>query len=351
MNEMEDRIRFLQKGCKAETVTRYRLNFTQNKEIFYNNRNANLTYCKVPKAGSSYMTRVFLALKHPTWNLEKILKIQRSKVHVLGNKFATNVPLSGGTNDSVTFLVVRDPYSRLYSAYIDKIFLKTSFYHLQNEKDFVHSSLNKNNSECPRPVSFTEFLTNILQKAMKGNIINRHWSPIYLLCHPCHVKYDFVAKQHSLTRDIQYIFSTTNLSTEKQLFLRQLSRDRSLNDTVRGLLATYLRKRGFDKRKCADNKRTYLRRIWKTLHIQGLLRDNVAFPERKTIRNQEEFIRIVLDYVNRYPVSKSRSIQQRNKYLSKAYSRVSTTLMKQIQDVYSNDFLLFNYSIDPPVKA
>lgn len=80
----------------------------------------NLNYCKVPKCGSTFWMQVFLTLEKIK-SVENVFGSGRNKYHTIAmNKTSTWDHVS--SND-VIFHVTRNPYSRLYSVYIDKIYL------------------------------------------------------------------------------------------------------------------------------------------------------------------------------------------------------------------------------------
>lgn len=80
----------------------------------------NLNYCKVPKCGSTFWMQVFLTLEKIK-SVEDVFGSGRNKYHTIAmNKTSTWDHVS--SND-VIFHVTRNPYSRLYSVYIDKIYL------------------------------------------------------------------------------------------------------------------------------------------------------------------------------------------------------------------------------------
>ena len=83
----------------------------------------NFSYCKVTKIGSSFWTQVFsVLLKGPSFAKE-IFRMNRNLIH---NKFRNQnvVPYnSDERRRSRSILLSRDPYTRLFSSFVDKLFL------------------------------------------------------------------------------------------------------------------------------------------------------------------------------------------------------------------------------------
>ncbi|XP_062577765.1 carbohydrate sulfotransferase 14-like [Saccostrea cucullata] len=235
---MQKRVQHLRSTCKLADINRYNFDFRQVSENFYGNKEANLSYCKVPKAGSSFMTEIFLVLeKDRVQSVDEIFEISRSHVHVIGNrKLSTSALIKTKQSNSVTLIVSRNPYSRLYSAYVDKFYL----FGLVKEAREISKKSGKRSLSCGYNVTFTEFLDYVISKAYGGYQINRHWAPVYLLCHACDVRYDIVSKTDSLSADIEYVLDNINISYETRNKLIKLIHNKIDNKSVISLLNTYI---------------------------------------------------------------------------------------------------------------
>ena len=125
----------------------------------------------------------------------------------------------------ISFIVVRDPFERLVSAYLDKI----SKHYTQKSIEWktfgeiqVHIRENyrkiKRKGLIPTFQEFAEYVaTNTSVLTPK---INNHWKPIFYNCAPCIEKYDagnlanitiffiryiIIMKMETLSRDSQYL--------------------------------------------------------------------------------------------------------------------------------------------------
>lgn len=175
---------------------------------FYMYHWKNLNYCKVPKTGSTFWMQVFLTLKKIR-SVEDAFGNKRNQYHkIVMNKTSTLHPVS--SND-VIFHVTRNPYSRLYSAYIDKIYLP-AFWNLTQEIN------EKNGKECSRSVRFGEFLEYI----MKEEVQNRHWQPVSKLFGSCRIPHNVISKQETFNSDVRFILN--------QLFISGLLKQALLNN-------------------------------------------------------------------------------------------------------------------------
>ncbi|XP_061174435.1 uncharacterized protein LOC133183501 [Saccostrea echinata] len=154
--QLKKRVQHLRSTCKSADINRYNFDFRQVSENFYGNKEANLSYCKVPKAGSSFMTEIFLVLeKDRAQSVDEIFEISRSHVHAIGNKkLSTSALIKEKQPNSVTLIVSRNPYSRLYSAYVDKFYL----FGLVKAAREISDNNGKRRLSCGYNVTFQEFL-------------------------------------------------------------------------------------------------------------------------------------------------------------------------------------------------
>ncbi|GFN85733.1 carbohydrate sulfotransferase [Plakobranchus ocellatus] len=92
------------------------------------NEDYKLVYCFVPKGGCTFWIRLFRFLSGDVLNsseVKSLLDIDRFFAHYSPNDAIVKIgaAMAEVENESLTFIFTRDPYRRLWSAYIDKIFL------------------------------------------------------------------------------------------------------------------------------------------------------------------------------------------------------------------------------------
>lgn len=54
-----------------------------------------------------------------------------------------------------------------------------------------------------REPTFREFVRYLLDTDVE--IYDRHWQPIFILCTPCHIRYDVIASMETLAQDSQFV--------------------------------------------------------------------------------------------------------------------------------------------------
>lgn len=60
--------------------------------------------------------------------------------------------------------------------------------------------------------TFSEFVSFLIDSAADVGSYNEHWIPVHLLCLPCNVKYDFIAKTETLSRDSARVLDMINIA-------------------------------------------------------------------------------------------------------------------------------------------
>jgi len=169
----------------------------------------------VPKAGSSTWTYNFLKLAgvDPKSHIHKALRDHYPRQS--NNKIM---------KDTFRFLVVRHPFERILSAYRDKLEdlnrdleARDGFYHTMYGKHIVaeyRDRTDTNLTGVPEP-TWREFITYLLNTPVTK--YDEHWMPIWMLCSPCVIRYDVIAKMETFSEDTQLTLAQAGL--EEQLAL------------------------------------------------------------------------------------------------------------------------------------
>jgi hypothetical protein len=193
----------------------------------YVDQKRKVLYCAIPKAASSSW-KVTLA----TLTGKFIASDHRQLLKVHDDAFMASIglnQLSSFSHFSVAsiiktyrkFLVVRHPFERLVSAFVDK-FEKTNkwteYFHHKFGREIMRRYRGKatqHELETGRNVTFPEFVNLItdidVDRAMR---INEHWETYQGLCMPCSVPYDVIIEYDTMEEDnrrvLQGIFRVAN---------------------------------------------------------------------------------------------------------------------------------------------
>lgn len=113
-------------------------------------------------------------------------------------------------------VIVRDPFARIVSAYLDKIatrsFAKLSRYIIRNYRTTPSAN-------ATRAPSFEEFVRFLVEQTSSSDGVwkkletrtDRHWFPYYANCFPCDLDYDVIATMETIHEDTRYIMQKYKL--------------------------------------------------------------------------------------------------------------------------------------------
>ncbi|NXN97072.1 CHSTE sulfotransferase, partial [Rhinopomastus cyanomelas] len=159
-------------------------------------------YCYVPKVGCSNWKRVLKVLGGALGSVHAALKMDhRSGLVFLGDLRPDEIRYR--LEHYFKFLFVRDPMERLLSAYRNK-FGEIEEYQRRYGLEIVRRYREGGaGASAGDDVTFSEFLRYLLDEDAER--MNEHWMPIYNLCQPCAVRYDFIGSYERLNADADYV--------------------------------------------------------------------------------------------------------------------------------------------------
>ena len=266
------RLQHLQRFCSDENVFKNVMYRQQSRIVYYSSFKYNFSYCKVHKAGGTFWTQVFTILRKGA--SEDVFNFARDDVHLILGKSEERAFKIDAGHLSRSVLVSRDPYSRLFSAFIDKLFLPINYPLAVG----ILRRQRKNNSSCANHITFEEFLTYIITSVREGKTIDVHWTPIVNLCKPCSVKAFAVVKQETFTADIEYVLKEVGIANDEFDRIYDALHDHKIEATIPGLVATAIsrwKENGVEK---CMGRIELARRLWTAFKIQGYIKDGMPFP-------------------------------------------------------------------------
>lgn len=217
---------------------------------FFVQREYGLMWCKVPKAASTSWLHAFLKLSHvPSYDIPEdngmgLHAFLRDKYPLLSKNLNKHfMPLS------LKFLVARHPFQRLVSAYQDKLQdyardlkYRGGYYYAMYGADIVTKFREKFQTKFPKhPLflrkepSFVEFVWYLIETPLSH--YDEHWKPIFLLCPPCHFKFDVIVKMETFNRDTDFILEQRNLKDLVSLKKSHSSSSGSSDNSTKALFS------------------------------------------------------------------------------------------------------------------
>ena len=348
MKEIQERRNHLEKTCKNLKVTHTEP--FDDRIFFY--KPIRLLYCKVPKCGSSYWMRLFKALQFKQ-QIKDPFSIPRFEIH---QQYFQKIKLKESIkfNDTTKVIVTRNPYTRLYSAYIDKIYLPEKWISVGRAiVYFYRSNASLSSRSCGNDVTFVEFLKMIAYRHhMPLRWQDPHWLPIEQLCSPCTYKYNFIIRQETFSRDRDYLVSKVGIKEQSILKYNNISHSEYTLKSIKDLCYSVSKHFIYLLKSKCYRIEVILQRLFVSFQIQGYIREDARFdlsrfgdlkrPDIKTIT--EVFQNIYKEYPVR---TRNDWKEQRRRFVKNAYKLVDTEILEEIKKFYHLDFQIFNYDTNP----
>ncbi|NWH62295.1 CHST9 sulfotransferase, partial [Geococcyx californianus] len=206
------------------------------KQLFVEHKHK-FIYCEVPKVGCSNWKRTIFLLQADL-NAEAS-EIEHDHIHQtsLIKKLVTYSPAKQKEilNNYTKVMFTRHPLERLVSAYRDKLLHSEPFYSITVANE-IRAMFRKNKNSSDK-VSFQEFVSFITSKP--PNALDIHWKPMFLLCDPCHVRYDILGKYETLGLDSEHVLKV--IGAPESLHYPSLKRYGSEKRTNGDITLEYLR--------------------------------------------------------------------------------------------------------------
>ncbi|KAK3103284.1 hypothetical protein FSP39_018178 [Pinctada imbricata] len=349
-----DRLNTLRKTCQTidDKMPKGTLSDAKVRSHFIYDKKTKLIFCDLPKVGSTFLKQVLHILMGHR-KVEDPFKITGNEAHGIPfNTFASlpvdeMVPL---LMDSFKVVFVRDPYSRIVSGYVDKIFTNNYVFWDTTGKLIIREQRENatiRSKQCGSDVKFEEFVRHIYKSEKEVKHRNPHWYPMSDSCRPCNMRFNFIGKIETFKSDITDMLKALNATQKVHISsMDQKNDEEAISLTVR---------RAFDvvkkRPKCVTLIQA-LERAWKVLQIRGVIHFASTFPyeyvySKKKI-DQKQFTNVIRDTIAKLPLSKEDKNKVRREVIYKAYSRLSEKDLKKFQDIFSLDFRLFGYDLTPP---
>lgn len=339
--EQYRRIKHLHDACADQSLSANRAIRLTGAAKQFSSAKYNFSYYKIPKAGCSVWTQIFAVLNSASNESGNIFYKQRGYIHSALQK---KVQKENGPRGPYV-IPSRNPYSRLYSGYMDKIFLSL----FPREENKIINSQRKHvlnqTIKCTKDATFPEFLKTILDDVKHGQRVNRHWAPITSIFKPCAVDVLAIAKQETFSSDVEFILKKVGVTNDKLEVIHDALNEHRLEATLPSYIKEVL------NHGTCKTKQEVAQDLWYTFKVNGYLREDSDFPHVKTKNftiTPENLTKLVFKAISENPLTSEESRRQKRRALINAYKDVDEKTLRGLQEVYKRDFALFDYSTEPP---
>ena len=289
--------------------------------------NVTVMYCPIQKTGSTTWKGILRSIGQnmPTADIRGI---------------EVNVPF--GKHD-VSFTFVREPYSRLLSAYVDKLLSPNTLFSKMTGRYVIakfRQNASKKSIDCGYDVTFPEFVRYFIHAQTSGQKRNGHFIPTHDHCGMCQRPYKYIGHLETLKDDMPFI-----LKAMQSPVAYNKSFD---NVTIKNGAAMILNGMRNGIKQCMDLDEA-CRRVWKKWQIRGIISKTLRFPlSREETQNisATDFEKAGLAALARSG-EKSELIKQKKEALKEAFASVPLEDKLEVQKLLFLDFEMFGFDAKP----
>ncbi|KAL8573688.1 hypothetical protein ACOMHN_018963 [Nucella lapillus] len=332
----------------------------------------------IEQVGCTFWKRVFFYLHndgHSPWTSRPVrspFDIDRIFVHLHGGK-KKSLRFDDEREHDVIFhtrrvMFSRDPWSRLWSDYVDKFILPDSW--LDHGKRIMmlrarqsansdvtagarplggsRSPTGNDTKICADDVTFLEFLHYALHVNHDA-----HWSPVHLTCNPCVFRPHLLGKLETFSQDASYVLRASGLGH----LMPDISHSAHVKDEIQLLVDYHFRlwEHRLELQACLGLI-SLARRLWRSFQLNGYLPQTSVFPQEvlthqfnhvPVLAARDLFTEYVISVSSALPLNHSEWLSLRRRTMVGAYRTVPRHLLEMVQDRFRLDFQLFQYDPSP----
>ncbi|KAH3700821.1 hypothetical protein DPMN_075801 [Dreissena polymorpha] len=323
-----------------------------------------VVFCPVEKVGSTFWRRVFYILTAPDQAkyhnpydvpIKSALENDRRLFTLSGNDDRV---LKDG---AFSFLFVRNPFSRLLSAYIDKLVSPNPTYwkvwgapavtafrkrdDARRAVRYIRGKPIKRRFITGHDVTFAEFLKLVINNEQTLKQTDPHLISVKRGCKPCASNFKYIGKMESFAEDAFFIMDKLGLNFTRANYTEKfgnLTTDDAITDSIR---SPFSWKKDILKYVSWDKA---LQRIWLKLQMRGIIefgiKLNLTLIEVYNI-NENQFITMAREAHRK---SDSNILtRQKSEVRNEAFASVALTDLENFRDLFIEDFILFGYDPSP----
>ncbi|XP_071102230.1 carbohydrate sulfotransferase 9-like [Haliotis cracherodii] len=309
----------------------------------------NISYCITHKVASTYWVRIFRYLYNDTatGHVKSPFEISKYDTHLLKYKYIKEIPLNSATESAIMntfrFMFAREPYSRLWSVFIDKFILPDNFFWRTYGSEIKRLRKDGTAKKLCDPISFPEFLGYIANYGTENAAkLDDHYRPLHYGCNPCQLKPHFIGKLETMGADSRYILGKLGISWVSDVH----NHESRIREEIAMLIQfNYKMQRYLSS--CVSYS-DLAERLWKAFKINGYIPATAELTlTGETLRRGDVFFEYVWRVFKAANTTSNEMAMQRTSMKLQAYKDVPIDVLKGIQRMFKLDFELFGYDPEP----
>ncbi|XP_060076869.1 carbohydrate sulfotransferase 11-like [Ylistrum balloti] len=303
-----------------------------------------LVYCAVQKVGSTFLRSLLKIV-----NSQGVKNIDNRWKSVNKKEPQDLTQFHYFLSSSFKMMFVREPYSRLFSGYTDKLFTVNTFYwkitgtYIKNE---ILNHGNKSPSTCGHDITFPQFIKYVIESEKTGRHTDRHFTPIYEHCRPCQIPYDFIGKMETFANDSLILLNAWNKRYGINIAFDDFEAETALQRAVSHTGRLYSMRENLEK--CMSFY-SGMQRIWRDLQIRGILPKSASLPftESESVNVDRSQLIDALTNAIKGVTDRAGLRQQKREAMIQAYGQVPMKDLIKLREVVRPDCELFGYDVSP----
>ncbi|KAH3775052.1 uncharacterized protein LOC127845584 isoform X2 [Dreissena polymorpha] len=347
-NRFRTRLQRIQHTCEKKTNLRgivLKPDCEEPRKNFLNVENKHVVFCAIEKTGSTFWRRIFQMAANGADGHPSLIKTADA-YNQIGYRSMENMnwkEITSVFQTSNSIMFVRNPYWRLFSGWLDKLYSPNWIYWMIHADEVARKKGQLYMGECANDVSFVDFVDHLTDSILDGQCVNGHFSPSHEHCFPCALNVTYVGKYETLKEDT--ISLTQNLGI--QLNLKDFERDAAKDAIVDAVDWVFA-----EKDKIVGCKVTFhcaLFRVWSRLQSRGIISRDIMFPyksrgEAADVTYDEFYQSLTLAHLN----SEASALKLgRKKSFAQAIRSLPDRVISKIKHAFIDDFEMFDYSLNP----
>ena len=316
-------------GFEAESTYDYG-RLMQNRSVYY---------CHVPKCGTTFM-EVFLnkIFAKPFTVSTKDYFEEINGVHFLPNAYS--------------FTFVREPYSRLFSAYENKFFHPNQMWKKLGTDVIreIRPDATELSKDIGHDVTFVELVQYVVKLWSEGRPLNPHLAPMKSICDPCKKRFDFIGKLETMTDDLQDLVEELKYREVVSKDIRPTAKIEYDTKNLRVFGRIFHMFESVKKYENLISKYRLFQRTWSSYQMRGVILKELEMPFLEMDVNEideAQYRMAVKDAVDSSEKYEAELKAQRTESLVQAYRTIPLDLMTKLHEFVKTDCLLFGYDDKP----
>ncbi|XP_046368723.2 uncharacterized protein LOC124143708 isoform X1 [Haliotis rufescens] len=252
---------------------------------------------------------------------------------------------------STMIAFVRNPYTRLFSGYVDKMYcINPSFWKSVGKSVLrvVRGNASRTGSvRCGHDISFAEFVNYFIYQHDNKQHIDSHFMPISEHCKFCETEYTYIGKIETFRDDMLSVSDAMGMldyKTTREAILKYGFHGK--RETI-SCWVSLVYDRRVEIETCGLSFIEGLRALWKTCQIRGMISKEIPFPL------QANDTKITFERFNElaqkaYNASEPSILHEgRNRALRQAYGSLTYHAKVKLRKIFERDFEMFDYDPMP----